>query len=124
VSGHPLPSVHGPTTLFPLTSRIKADFSIAIISSTNVGGQLQWDSSTWSKFAADPDSKLWMPWVASRRDIEDFPVDGPGNCRVIVFDCISYSVPYMRILTIDEDRCTALTQESESHYSLEMINVT
>lgn len=63
-----------------------------------------------------------MPWVASRRDVEDFPVGGPGNCRVIVFDCISYSVLYMRILTIDEDRRVALTQESASHCCFDMVN--
>jgi len=56
-----------------------------------------------------------MPWLASRSGVEDLPADGPHNCRVIVFDCISYSVSYMRILTIDEDRRTALSQESESN---------
>lgn len=54
-----------------------------------------------------------MPWLASRNGVEEFPPDGPRTCRVIVFDCISYTVPYMRVLTIDEDTQTALTQEGK-----------
>jgi hypothetical protein len=57
------------------------------------------------------DREKWMPWVESRKGIEYCPNTGPQNCRVIVFDCISYSVPWLRILTIDETTGAALAQE-------------
>lgn len=82
--------------------------------STGCRVQLEWDGSTWSKFALQPNAGKYMPWVASRRGIEICPNDGPQDCRVIVFDCINYSVPYMRILTIDEGTEVVLAQESKS----------
>jgi hypothetical protein len=66
------------------------------------------------KFALQPNAGKYMPWVASRCGIEICPNDGPQDCRVIVFDCINYSVPYMRIITIDEGTGVALAQESKS----------
>lgn len=85
-------------------------FTVAVLR-TQVGAQLEWDGRDWRTLATDDDSELYMPWLISRPGIQDFPANGPSNCRVLVIDCISYSVPYMRVLTIDEDRQTALNQK-------------
>ena len=92
---------------------IVLETSLTLFYSTNVGAQLQWSGTTWAQLSADQDAPLWMPWLASRPGVEHFPAEGPRNCRVIVFNCMSYTTPRLRILSIDEDRRAALAQDSE-----------
>ncbi|KAH8900374.1 hypothetical protein GQ53DRAFT_835436 [Thozetella sp. PMI_491] len=80
-----------------------------VFQTTGVRAQLEWDSRDWMALAMDDDSEKYMPWVATRPGIESFPDEGPEDCRVIVFDCIHYSVPWLRVLVIDELKNVAMT---------------
>ena len=65
------------------------------------------------KLAADDNHQLYLHWVASRPGIEQLPEEAPKNCRVIIIDVQSYSVPYMRVLTLDESTGVSLAQEGK-----------
>jgi len=80
---------------------------------TGVGVQLQWDSSSKSRISQGPDANFYLAWMASTPNTEVLPSEAPKTCRVIIIDCIAYSVPYRRILTIDETTGVSLAQESE-----------
>ena len=65
------------------------------------------------KLAADDNHQLYLRWLASRPGIEELPEEAPKNCRVIIIDVQSLSVPYMHVLTLDESTGVSLAQEGK-----------